>query len=157
MVINSEEPHIHWGFLQPRNKVILDLGCTQFFLANKSTPEWFIEQGARYVFGVDGQREKFEHPRFTMDVKMIDSEEKLKHLIIATNPDIIKADIEGAEKYFKCMMFLPGVSEVAIEYHDPETKKIVEDCVKQWGFTNINTYQLFDLSIEEFGVIHAWV
>lgn len=156
MVINSEEPEIHWRFLQPRNKIVLDLGCTQFFLADKSTPQWFIEQGAKYVFGVDGQREVFEHPRFTMDVKMIDSAEKLINLINATCPNIIKADIEGAEEYFADVVALPYTQEIAIEYHDAATKAIVEQSISRWGFKNQNIYQLFELSTDEFGVIHAW-
>lgn len=153
--ILSEEPHIHWSFLHPKDKIVLDLGCDKF-LSSKHSAEWFVEEGAFYVLGVDLHNIGYYHPRFTMDVKNIDSAEKIENLLRVFQPDILKVDIEKAEVHFKDVKKMPSVEEVAIEYHTVELKKLMEEMVDLWGFKNIKVYQLFDLDVEEQGVIYAY-
>lgn len=152
--ILSEEPDIHWNFLHPKDKLVLDLGCDKF-LSSKHSAQWFVEQGATYVLGVDLHHIGYDHPRFTMDVKNIDCPEKINSLLKGFKPDILKVDIEKAEVHFKDIVKMPSVEELAIEYHTVELKKLMEEMIDAWGFKNVETYQLFDLDVEEQGVLYA--
>lgn len=154
-VINSEEPKEHWSFLSPNNKIVLDLGCGKFY-SSISTAQWFLDEDAAKVIGVDLGKEPIEDSRFIPYAKAIASADDLQYFLYYM-PEIIKCDIEGAEKYFKDVNVLPSsVKEFAVEYHDAETKKICEDQFLKWGFTNIDLYQLFNENTDRIGVYHAW-
>jgi len=153
--ITSEEPIDHWGFLNVKDKVVLDLGCGKFH-STIPTYEWFLQQGASKVIGVDLGQEKSDD-NFTYYQLCIDSDEKLQNLLHDNSVDIIKADIEGAEKHFKSITKedIGNVSELAIEYHDEEMKSLVLAKISEWAFGIVDTYQLFDIETERMGVIHA--
>lgn len=154
-VINSEEPKEHWSFLKPQGKIVLDLGCGKFY-SSISTAQWFLDEGAAKVIGVDISKEPIEDQRFTPYAKPINSKKDLEYFLYYT-PDIIKCDIEGAEKYFEEINALPScVRQFAVEYHDAETKRICESCFEKWGFTNVELYQLFNENTDRIGVYHAW-
>lgn len=154
--ITSEEPIDHWGFLNIKNKIVLDLGCARFH-SSISTAEWFILNGASRVIGIDLGHEIIDMNNFIYHSLAIDSTQKIKGLIETYKPDIIKADIEGAEIYFNDISLndLGIVSEIAIEYHNNELKEVVLTKLNEWGFDVIDIYQLFDIEIERMGVIHA--
>ena len=153
--ITSEEPNIHWGFLNVQGRTVLDLGSSKF-AATKSTPEYFIEEGAIKVIGIDlGLDTEYQNSSFTMIPMHISSKDQLQGLIDEHQPDVIKADIEGAEAHFKEIQSLPNVVELAIEYHDNDLKNLIESKLAEWGFDNWDLYQLFDIETERMGVLHA--
>lgn len=153
--ITSEEPVDHWGFLNVKDKVVLDLGCSKFH-STIPTYEWFLQEGASKVIGVDLGEEKSDE-NFTYFQSWIDSDEKIKNFLQGHPIDVIKADIEGAEKYFQNISKenLNNVTEIAIEYHDEELKALVLSKLAEWAFGVVDTYQLFDIDIARMGVIHA--
>lgn len=153
--ITSEEPVDHWGFLNVKDKVVLDLGCSKFH-STIPTYEWFLQQEASKVIGIDLEEEQ-SNENFTFYRLCIDSDEKIKNLLQEHPIDVIKADIEGAEKYFKNITQedFKDVTELAIEYHDEEMKELVLSKLAEWAFGIVDTYQLFDIDIARMGVIHA--
>ena len=155
LVINSEEPKEHWSFLNPKGKIVLDLGCGKFY-SSISTAQWFLDEGATKVIGVDINKEPIEDERFVPYAKAVSSKKDLEDFLYHT-PEIIKCDIEGAEKYFEDIHSLPSsVRQFAVEYHDAETKRICESQLEKWGFKHIELYQLFNENTDRIGVYHAW-
>lgn len=154
--INSEEPTDHWPFLTVKSKTVLDLGCSKFY-SSISTAQWFLDQGAERVIGVDFSKESIEDSRFIPYAKAIQSEQDLRYFF-KYDPQVIKCDIEGAERYFDTIEQLPhSVTELAIEYHDGNLKSLCENAIKRWGFPNVDYYQLFNEDINRIGVLHAWM
>lgn len=152
-IIRSEEPIDHWGFLDIKGKTILDLGCGKFS-STISTADWFLLNGASKVIGVDmGSNEYLDDVHYIQ--MCIDSKEKLQTLIRDYEPQIIKADIEGAEIHFNELSSLGNTIELAIEYHSGELKEIVLNVIERHGFRVENIYQLNDIELERMGVIHA--
>lgn len=152
-IIRSEEPIDHWGFLDIKGKTILDLGCGKFS-STISTADWFLLNGASKVIGVDmGSNEYLDDVHYIQ--MCIDSKEKLQTLIRDYEPQVIKADIEGAEIYFNELSSLGNTIELAIEYHSGELKEIVLNVIERHGFRVENIYQLNDIELERMGVIHA--
>jgi hypothetical protein len=152
--IANEEPDEHWRMIHPENKVALDLGCGKFF-SSISTAEWFVNKGASSVVGIDLHDIGYKNDKFLMLTIRIDSTKILEDLIENFQPELIKCDIEGAERYLLGIKSIPA-NEFAIEYHDEVTKEITERVIKDWGFTNIEYYTLLNISIDRIGVIHAW-
>jgi SAM-dependent methyltransferase len=132
---------------------VLDLGCG-IFHSTISTFEWFLKQGATQVIGVDLGNENSENENFKYYPLCIDNDDKIKSLLMQPI-DVIKADIEGAEKYFNDVDFLGDCKQFSVEYHDAETKDIMMKKLQQWGFTIIDIFQLFNESIDRIGVINA--
>jgi len=153
--INSEEPNIHWPFLDIKGKRVLDLGCGKFW-SSISTAEWMINNGARVVVGVDLSDIDIDSPKFTMIVKRISSKEELEDLFLRYVPEVIKCDIEGAEIYLDGIVLPVETKQFAVEYHDAATKAVCEKMIKQWEFPNVEYYQLFTEDINRIGVINAW-
>jgi hypothetical protein len=154
-LINTEEPDIHWGFLDITDKVVLDLGCGQFY-SSISTAEWFLNKGASKVVGVDLLDINLDNERFTMIVENIKSTEQIQNLLDVHHPTLIKCDIEGSEVYLDGINNLSEVGQIAIEYHDNHTKLVCENKIKEWGFENITMFRLFNEDIDRIGVIYAW-
>lgn len=154
--IISEEPDLHWGFLDFKDKIVLDLGCGKFY-SKLSTAEWFLQNGALKVIGIDLGTEIIDDDKFIYHTLNIDSTQKIKGLIETYKPHIIKADIEGAEKYFDDLKLdeLGRVNEIAVEYHSHNLKLGFELKLLEWGFNIIDIYGLFDEDIHRVGVIHA--
>jgi len=154
--IDTEEPNIHWGFLDIKDKTVLDLGCGKWW-SSISTAEWFLNEGAKQVIGVDLSPMSIDRDNFIMKAERIDSSDQLQKLIDEFKPDIIKCDIEGAESYFDSVDSLhEGVKQFAVEYHDNNTKLICEEAIKRWNFENVEIYSLLGYGTERIGVINAW-
>jgi hypothetical protein len=153
--INSEEPAEHWSFLDVKNKIVLDLGCGKFY-SSISTAQWFLDKEAKLVIAVDLQKEPINDERLIPYAVAISKKEDLEYFL-KYNPEIIKCDIEGAEKFFNEIIQLPdSVTNFAVEYHDNDLKIICENAIKRWGFENTKIYQLFNENIDRVGVLHAW-
>lgn len=154
--INSEEPHIHWGFLNFKDRVVLDLGCARFY-SSISTAQWFINGGAKQVAGVDLSIENISNPRLELIALQISNRADLQDLISRVKPEVIKCDIEKAEIHFHGIPpnEMSSVVEMAVEYHDPVTRAVTETMLKEWGFKNITLYSLMGESTDRIGVFHA--
>jgi hypothetical protein len=152
--ITSEEPINHWGFIDFKDKIVLDLGCGKFH-SSISTYEWFLQNGAKKVIGVDLGNETSENINFIYSGGSIDSKERLLNLINEYNPQIIKCDIEGAEIHFENINNLNSVKEFAIEYHSADLKNMLFYKFAIWGFDYIEEIQLMDCNIKEQGVLYA--
>jgi hypothetical protein len=164
-IVNSENPTEHWSNIQNiQDKTVLDLGCGWLFQPHESTPEYFINRGANKVIGVDascGEIEKLKqtYPNHTFICKTITSAENLIDLILEYNPSVIKMDIEGYESHMKYITpeQFSCVEEIAIEYHNPECKKILIEKLNEFSFEifAINQFGWFCTDINQMGIMHA--
>jgi SAM-dependent methyltransferase len=152
--ITTEEPNVHWEFLDIKGKRVLDLGCGKFW-SSISTAEWMINCGARIVIGIDLSDIGLNSNKFTMIVEQIRSKEQLENLFVTYLPEVIKCDIEGAEIYLDGIALPNETKQFAVEYHDATTKAVCEKMIKEWGFKNVTYYQLFTEDINRIGVINA--
>lgn len=153
--IRNEEPEEHWNFLNVKGKVILDLGCAKFW-SSIATAEWFVKKEALLVIGVDTHDIGYRHDNFIMETQTISTPEQLSSLISVYTPNIIKCDIEGAEKYFEYLILPENIQQFAVEYHDEKTKAIMEKVIPLWKFSNVEYYTLLGHPLDRIGVIHTW-
>jgi hypothetical protein len=154
-VIISENPENHWRFLNPTDKIVMDMGCS--FWDSTWTPGWlssseyFVSRGASKLIGFDQAEHDIKkyhdlygndgvYFTFVYDVKC---DEDIKNLLQLYKPQVIKCDIEGAEIYFRNVTKddISFVDEIAIEYHNGPTKEMCENkefsaYIKHWIFDN---------------------
>ncbi len=164
-IVHSENPLEHWSDIElVQDKIVLDLGCGWLFQPHESTPEYFINRGASKVIGVDAscseiEQLKQEYPNHIFECKAIISTKDLLDLILKYKPSLIKMDIEGHEshiEYIKPEEF-SCVEEVAIEYHNPECKRILTEKLHEFNFEifAINQFGWFCTDINQMGIMHA--
>lgn len=164
-VVESENPIHHWSDIQNVDgKVVLDLGCGWLFQPFESTPEYFIKRGAKKIIGVDSLCREIDelNQKYSEHIficKSILQFEDLSNLIVEYRPHLIKMDIEGYERHLKDITSeqFQSVEEVAIEYHNPECKQIVEEKLIELGFDIFATNQFgwFCTDLNLMGIIHA--
>lgn len=162
--ITSEEPSVHWGFLYSLNKTVLDLGCG-YMGDCTPTPLYFLrDQKAKRVIGVDSDPTSCERLRalnlenFTLVEDTIDSAEKITALVAQFQPQIVKIDIEGAEALLGRIdaQAMKCVQQIAVEYHDWNTRVICDRALKDWGFPKARMIGLFNLVPTEYGVFFTY-
>ena len=164
-VVHSENPLEHWSDIKDvEGKVVLDLGCGWLFQPHESTPEYLINRGASKVVGVDvacGEIEqlKEKYPEHVFVCKAVTSVESLLELLVEYQPSVIKMDIEGHEahiQYITAEQF-SCVKEIAVEYHNPECKRILTEKLDEFGFEifSINQFGWFCTDINQMGIMHA--
>jgi O-antigen biosynthesis protein len=163
--INSEHPYEHWSFLDVKDKVVLDMGCSFYDATYNpdmlSSAEWFVETGAINVIGFDAnpyEVDKYNvvyknNPKYKVFKLFVDSTEKIRDLL-QHKPEVIKCDIEGGEIYFKDITKdeMEFVEQIGIEYHDEETKKMCEVKLSEWEFDFIEQYSLMYIDTNKQGV-----
>jgi glycosyltransferase involved in cell wall biosynthesis len=163
--INSEHPYEHWSFLDAKDKIVLDMGCSFYDATYNpgmlSSAEWFVQTGANVVIGFDAnpyEVNKYNivyknNPKYKVFQLFVDSKEKIKNLL-NHNPQIIKCDIEGGEIYFNDITKeeMECVEQIGIEYHDAATKKMCEQKLLEWEFDFVEQYSLMTCDIELQGV-----
>jgi len=128
--IETEDANIHWKFLKPAGKVVMDLGCgrwcardgnwdSSIINISEFSSIWMAIKGAEKVIGIDAEAPEIEffnklnqlitsHPLateklrklFTFEHQPITSPEILKMLLKKYDPQVIKCDIERAEEHF---------------------------------------------------------
>jgi hypothetical protein len=164
-VVRSENPLEHWSDIEDLNqKVVLDLGCGWIDHGHLSTPAYFISRGAKKIIGVDIsdveiKKLKELYPEHTFILKMVNSANDFVDLINTYKPDFIKMDIEGAEVYLKDVPkeVFSSVKEFAIEYHNPECKKVITDKFEELDFeiTALNNFGYYQTDSNIMGIIHS--
>lgn len=98
----------------------------------------------------------FDESEYSYKVKAVTLERIIEEYDIV--PDVLKVDCEGCEYGIVKVSDLSMFKDIIIEYHAKITN-IKEDCIinklKNEGF-KINKCPVFDLPIEEIGIIHAY-
>ena len=164
-VVNSEDPLEHWSDItNVQNKIVLDLGCGWLFQPFLSTPEYFLSREASKIVGVDVaceeiQKLKNTYPEHEFVCKAIMNKEDMIELLETYRPQVIKMDIEGYESVLNEMTteHFSSVEELAIEYHNPECKEILERKLPEFGFNifAINQFGWFVTDTNIMGIMHA--
>jgi hypothetical protein len=123
--VESEHPDHHWNLMKIKDETILDLGCGFHLIEPgwESTPEYFINRGAKKVVGVDPNCQDIHHlksmyPNENFYCDKIDSVKKLDYFIENYNITSLKMDIEGFEiNLIQSNSTYPSLNHVAIETH----------------------------------------
>ena len=166
--IPTEDPKHHWSFLNVKDKLVLDMGCSfyeaYYHPGMLSSAEWFIENGAVQVIGFDGDPAEVEKynvvykndPRYEVFELWLDSTDHIKKLL-EFKPQIIKCDIEGAEINFMPITKeeMDCVEEIAFEYHDVATREMCEKKLPEWGFDYIEQFSILDRHPDNQGVYYG--
>lgn len=160
--INSEDPHDHWNMLPVKGKVVLDLG-SGIWDHSLPTPLYFLQEGAERVIGVDGSHQSYQwfeqnlqDDRFIQHMDMMDSKGKFELFLGYYKPDVIKCDVEGGELHLMGLnpSLFNSVMDISIEYHDPTTKFVCEQTLKNNGFT-LQHYTFPGIDPKNQGVVYG--
>jgi hypothetical protein len=161
-LIRTENPADHWNFLPVDGETILDLGCginSEF----TPTPIFWIQRGAKQVYGVDPSPQSYEWFKQNFVVKnflsimdYVDRLEKFEFYINATKPSVMKIDVEGSEIFLMGLKpeLLEGVRHIGIEYHNLSCLLACEHLLKDNGY-EISYYKFPHLDIDYQGVIYG--
>lgn len=162
--IKSEDPAIHWpaDIINVDGKNVLDLGCGRWESKsfNDSTPGYFLEQGARNVYGVDSSEDEIKYFRsiHCNNAKFaclkVETKDQLIAMINHFNIDVIKSDIEGKELLF--LQFtkedVKNIQSFYIEYHGHPVRNYIKDKLLELGYNITHDGKLW---IDGFGVLFA--
>lgn len=119
----QEDPETHWGFLNCRNKTVLDIGADY-----GSTAVFFLHKGAKKVIAVESNTEFFKKlqplaapiPNLIPFFKRVSCVNDFKNLLAQCNGGIVmKIDCEGCEAVLLNLddNLFRKVSEYGIELH----------------------------------------
>jgi len=142
LVITTENPEVHWGFVNVKDRLVLDLGCGRVWHTDRQrssdkhlhwpdTPEFFLNRGASQVIGIDPRQyeiERYQDEYLYNDGKgvffnaTIHTAVDIQYWIEKFNPNCVKVDIEHQEKV---LVDLPSdiikkVDEWYVECHTDE-------------------------------------
>jgi hypothetical protein len=163
-IIKDENPINHWGFLDVKDRIVLDLGCgiNSEFLP---TPYYFIvERGAKKVIGVDSNEQSYQWFKQNFNVQnfipfkdMVDRYEKFEFYFDYFKPDVVKMDVEGSEIYMNAFnnKLFDSVEEIAIEYHSYPCLIAIEGKLRENNY-KLEYYKFEHLDLEHQGVLFAY-
>jgi hypothetical protein len=142
LVITTENPEVHWGFVNVKDRIVLDLGCGRVWHTDRQrssdkhlhwpdTPEFFLNRGASQVIGVDPRSyeiERYQDEYLYNDDKgiflcqEITAAKDIQDLIEGFNPNCVKVDIEHHEKVLVDLSrdVIKKVDEWYVECHTSE-------------------------------------
>jgi len=161
--IHNEDPSTHWSFLPIEGETILDLGCGINNNEFIPTPMYWVQKGARQVYGVDPSQESYNWFNTNFKVKnflpindWVDRLEKFELYFRATKPSVVKIDVEGSEIFLMGLNpeLLEGVRHIGIEYHNLSCLLACEHLLRDNGY-ELSYYKFDHLDIEYQGVLHA--
>ena len=130
----------HWGFTSFLGKRVLEFGADW-----GSTAYYFLEHGAIKVIAVEGSKESASElfnnygsePDIVCIEKMILSPDDFENLISSYEADIIKVDIEGAEKHILGVSVdtILKIKEWLVETHSEDLFTKFYDLFINLGYT----------------------
>lgn len=144
-IFDAEDPQTHWPGVDVRDRVVLDLGAGDFGRMEQndypSTGDWWLQQGAKHVVVVDREAKDLAHYEgrecFTVVCRSIDGPDEIVDLLLDHVPDVVKADIEGAERHF--LSIEPDIFRIprayAIEVHSVDLVSETENHLRENGYT----------------------
>lgn len=162
-IIHTENPAEHWGFLPIENETILDLGCGINNNEFIPTPMYWIEKGAKKVYGIDPSPQSYEWFKQNFVVKnfinimdYVDRTEKFEMYFNVVKPTVCKIDVEGSEIFLNALNpeFLEGIRHIGIEYHNLACLVSCEHLLKNAGY-DLYYYKFNHLDVDYQGVLHA--
>jgi SAM-dependent methyltransferase len=135
--IDSENPELHWKYIECNNKIVLDLGCGRWEHIEyrdqswPTTPQYLADLGASKVYCIDIDHKEIDWYKENLCNKYsniepicmdIDSIEKIKQIYNNFSPNVIKCDIEHNEKFLLELSDkeFSSVDFYAIETHSDE-------------------------------------
>lgn len=155
-IITTENPEVHWGFANVKDRVVLDLGCGKVWNTDRirssdghlhwpDTPEFFLKRGAKKVIGIDSR--PYEIARYKdeyfytkensfFEIGMIQTGSAIEWYIDKHKPDCVKCDIEHYEKVL-CDVddrHLGSVKEWYVECHTDELFHLVTKKMEANGY-----------------------
>lgn len=148
--LNNENSSEHWKFINVQNKIVLDLGCGRWNKVERvedhwlTTPEHFINMGAKKVIGLDIDPIEIEwfKKRFDNNIKYefilrgITSSQDIDYLYNKYRPDCVKFDIETAEKFLLDLdvSVIRLIEEYYIETHGKDLYEKFIHNLPKYGF-----------------------
>jgi hypothetical protein len=162
-LIHSENPAEHWGFLPIDGETILDLGCGINNQEFTPTPMYWIQKGAKKVYGVDPSPQSYEWFKTNFNIKnfinimdYVDRTEKFEIYFNVVKPTVAKIDVEGSEIFLNAInpSSLDGIRHIGIEYHNLSCLLSCESILKSQGY-ELTYYKFPHLDIDYQGVLHA--
>lgn len=159
--IKSEEPRDHWGMLNCKGHIVLDLGCGRHG-TSVSTPEFFLNKGATKVYGVEMSHsekpyyDSLNNPGLKVFTDQVTTIQQLYYYLVLLAPEVIKMDIEG----YECLLAeistddMATVQEIAVEYHTQALRHLIEHNFRRLNFEHVEFYELTGFNPEEQGVIY---
>lgn len=164
--ISSEKSEDHWGPFNPKDKVVLDIGCGVFgfneLTLEQTSPIHMGIMGAIKVIGIDGAQHEIEYfnsknpnsEKYVFFEKMITSSDEIRSLINEHNVTAIKCDIDGEIVFYDITSEdLKNISELAIEYHSLEIRERLLQKINEWGFELHTEGKFTYCSAENMGVL----
>lgn len=146
----------HWGFVDWKNKTILDIGADF-----GSTAKCFLAVGATKVIASEGNDQYYEKlvqyakdkSNIIPDKRWIGSASDFIYLFNTFKVDIVKMDCEGGERYLLDVPdnIIASIKEYAIECHSQDiTNKMIQK-LKDLKYNILRVEPL----AEGYNVIHA--
>jgi len=147
--IHDEDYESHWGKINYRGKVVLDIGADV-----GSTADFFLKKGAKMVIAVEGSKLCFEQLRANASLMrnvvplfiFIENPEQIESLIQKWMCDVVKIDIEGGELNLLKIEdeVFRRVPEFIVELHsDNLFKMMLRKCVRNnYRIMDVNSYDL---------------
>lgn len=151
--VETENPSLHWEFVNCKNKICIDLGCGRWEHIEyrdpnwPTTPEWLIINGAKEVYAFDMDEREIEWYKENISnkyrifpfFKEIKDVQDIRNIISEYKPDMIKCDIEGAEIFLLELTDdeFCSITSYAIETHSEELHEAFINKFTNLGYTVI--------------------
>jgi hypothetical protein len=176
-IITTENPEVHWGFANVKDRVVLDLGCGKVWNTDRirssdghlhwpDTPEFFLKRGAKKVIGIDSRSYEIEryqdeylyteeNSRF--EIGMVKTGSFIEWYLDKYKPNCVKCDIEHHERVLQDVSDekFSSVDEWYVECHTDELFEIVTRKLNQNGYSIFFCGRLLHSS-PEARVLGAW-
>lgn len=157
--VDTEEPSKHWGFINCKDEIVVDLGCGRWEHMTPrdqswpTTPEYLAELGATKVYAFDVDPTEIEwfnenvcnkNSKIYAEAKGIHSIIDIRDIYTKYNPTVVKSDIEGAEGILLELTDIEflTVKHYAIETH---TDDIFRLFVEKFASLDYNITMVIDL------------